>query len=180
MESSIESLREEINRIDESIIKLLSARMEVAKKIAFLKKEMGILVEDRDRERIIFLKLDDDARRNNLDENFVSDGIYEDYKQSSKAFIKALPGIRGFFETFGGGYINEYLDKPSQTISISMLDKNEYIKNMVLNKVSLTFEFGSLLTKPTGYYVGRKIAEKYSNNPNSKNLYSLPTKKENK
>ena len=48
MESSIESLREEINRIDESIIKLLSARMEVAKKIAFLKKEMGILVEDRD------------------------------------------------------------------------------------------------------------------------------------
>ncbi len=114
------------------------------------------------------------------DENLVSDGIYEDYKQSSKAFIKALPGIRGFFETFGGGYINEYLDKPSQTISISMLDKNEYIKNMVLNKVSLTFEFGSLLTKPTGYYVGRKIAEKYSNNPNSKNLYSLPTKKENK
>lgn len=83
MESSIETLREEINRIDESIIKLLSARMEVAKKIAFLKKEMGILVEDRDRERIIFLKLDDDARRNNLDENFVSD-IFEKIISHSK------------------------------------------------------------------------------------------------
>ena len=52
-------------------------------KIAFLKKEMGILVEDRDRERIIFLKLDDDARRNNLDENFVSD-IFEKIISHSK------------------------------------------------------------------------------------------------
>lgn len=83
MESSIETLREEINRIDESIIKLLSARMEVAKKIAFLKKEMGLSIEDRGRERIIFLKLDDDARRNNLDENFVSD-IFEKIISHSK------------------------------------------------------------------------------------------------
>ncbi|HOM95599.1 MAG: chorismate mutase [Candidatus Methanofastidiosa archaeon] len=83
MESSIETLREEINRIDESIIKLLSARMEVAKKIAFLKKEMGMPIEDRGRERIIFLKLDDDARSNNLDENFVSD-IFEKIISHSK------------------------------------------------------------------------------------------------
>lgn len=83
MESSIETLREEINRIDESIIKLLSARMEVAKKIAFLKKEMGMPIEDRGRERIIFLKLDDDARSNNPDENFVSD-IFEKIISHSK------------------------------------------------------------------------------------------------
>lgn len=114
------------------------------------------------------------------DENLVEDGIYEDYNKSTKAFIKSLPNIRGFFETFGGGYINEYLDKPNQTISVSMLDKNDYIKNMVLNQVSLTFELGSLITKPTGYYIGREVARNYSDNPESKNLYSLPTKKENK
>lgn len=114
------------------------------------------------------------------DENLVEDGIYEEYNKSTKNFIKAIPGIRGFFETFGGGYINEYLDKPNQTISVSILDKNDYLKNAILNKVSITFELGSLITKPIGYYTGRKIAEKYSDNPNSKNLYSLPTKKENK
>ena len=73
MESSLETLREEINRIDENIVGLLSRRMEVAKKIAALKKEKGIPVEDRGRERTLFLKLEKEARRNNLDEKFVSE-----------------------------------------------------------------------------------------------------------
>lgn len=73
MESSLETLREEINRIDENIICLLSKRMEVAKKIVALKKEKGIPVEDREREKTIFLKLESEARRNNLDEKFVSE-----------------------------------------------------------------------------------------------------------
>ena len=73
MESSIETLREEINRIDESIIKLLSARMEVAKKIAALKKIRGIPIEDKERESQLFLKIQRDARDNLIDENFVSE-----------------------------------------------------------------------------------------------------------
>ncbi|MDY1591051.1 MAG: chorismate mutase [Methanofastidiosum sp.] len=71
MESSLETLREEINRIDEDIISLLSRRMEVAKKIAALKQDKGIPVEDRDREKTLFLKLEKEARRNNINENFV-------------------------------------------------------------------------------------------------------------
>lgn len=114
------------------------------------------------------------------DDNLVEDGIYAGYNQSTKAFIKSIFVIRGFFETFGGGYINDYLDKKNKTISVSMLDKNEYIKNAVLNKVSLTFELGSLVTKPIGYYIGRKIAKENSKNYKSKNLFSLPTKKYNK
>jgi len=73
MESSLEALREEINRIDEDIISLLSRRMEVVKKIAALKKAKGISVEDRDREKTLFLKLEKEARRNNIDEKFVSE-----------------------------------------------------------------------------------------------------------
>lgn len=73
MESSLEALREEINRIDEDIIGLLSRRMEVSKKIAALKKDKGIPVEDRDREKTLFLKLQRDARRNNINEKFVSE-----------------------------------------------------------------------------------------------------------
>ncbi len=73
MESSLEALREEINRIDEDIIGLLSRRVEVVKKIAALKKAKGISVEDRDREKTLFLKLEKEARRNNIDEKFVSE-----------------------------------------------------------------------------------------------------------
>ncbi|MEN6377992.1 MAG: chorismate mutase [Methanofastidiosum sp.] len=73
MESSLEALREEINRIDDDIIGLLSRRMEVVKKIAALKKAKGISVEDRDREKTLFLKLEKEARRNNIDEKFVSE-----------------------------------------------------------------------------------------------------------
>ncbi|HNZ87995.1 MAG TPA: chorismate mutase [Methanofastidiosum sp.] len=73
MESSIETLRDEINRIDESIIKLLSARMEVAKKIAALKKNMGIQVEDKARESQLFLKIQREAKENLIDEDFVSE-----------------------------------------------------------------------------------------------------------
>ena len=73
MESSLETLREEINRIDENIIGLLSRRMEVVKKIAALKKVKGISVEDRDRERTLFLNLEREARRNNINEEFVSE-----------------------------------------------------------------------------------------------------------
>ena len=73
MASSLEALREEINRIDEDIIGLLSRRVEVVKKIAALKKAKGISVEDRDREKTLFLKLEKEARRNNIDEKFVSE-----------------------------------------------------------------------------------------------------------
>lgn len=73
MESSLETLREEINRIDENIIGLLSKRMEVSKNIAALKKDKGIPVEDRDREKTLFLKLEREARRNNINEKFVSE-----------------------------------------------------------------------------------------------------------
>jgi len=69
----LETLREEINRIDENIITLLSKRMEVAKSIAALKKVKGISVEDRDREKTLFLKLEREARRNNISEEFVSE-----------------------------------------------------------------------------------------------------------
>ena len=73
MESSLEALREEIDRIDEDIIDLLSRRMEVVKNIAALKKDKGISVEDRDREKKLFLKLEREARRNNINEEFVSE-----------------------------------------------------------------------------------------------------------
>lgn len=83
MESSLETLREEINRIDEDIIGLLSRRMEVVKKIAALKKAKGIPVEDRDREKTLFLKLEKEARRNNIDEKFVSEvfGVIVSYSK---------------------------------------------------------------------------------------------------
>ncbi len=73
MEHSLETLREEINRIDEDIIGLLSKRMEVIKKVAVLKKSKGISIEDKDREKNIFLKIEREAKRNNISVKFVSE-----------------------------------------------------------------------------------------------------------
>ncbi|KYC46385.1 MAG: chorismate mutase [Candidatus Methanofastidiosum methylothiophilum] len=73
MERSLETLREDINKIDENIIELLSRRMEVAKEIAILKKNRGIQVEDKERESQVFLKIQREARDNLLDQDFVSE-----------------------------------------------------------------------------------------------------------
>lgn len=113
------------------------------------------------------------------EEDEVEKGIYKGYDQSSKTLIKSIPGIAGFFETFAAGYVNEILDKPNDTISVSILDKNDYLKNKVINQTSLLFEMGSLLTKPAGYGTGKLIGKEVSKNYKSKNLLSLPTKKEN-
>lgn len=90
MERSLETLREDINRIDENIIELLSRRMEVSKEIAILKKNRGIQVEDRERESQVFLKIQREARKNLIDENFVSELFGLIISHSKKIQIKTM------------------------------------------------------------------------------------------
>jgi chorismate mutase len=47
---SLKALREKINTIDESIIKLLAERQEISKDIGRLKVEMGVDIVDPERE----------------------------------------------------------------------------------------------------------------------------------
>ena len=72
----INKLREEIDRIDNSIIELLSKRKGIVKKIAGIKKQENNPVIDKEREQETIHRLKKLSKENGLDENFI-ESIYE-------------------------------------------------------------------------------------------------------
>ena len=68
---NIEQLREEIDKIDESLIKLLSKRKKAVKKIASIKKKLDRPIVDNHREQQIIDRLKKTAKEKNLDEGLV-------------------------------------------------------------------------------------------------------------
>ena len=53
---NLDQCREEINRIDEAVAHLFEERMKVAAKVAAYKKEKGLPVLDREREKAVLEK----------------------------------------------------------------------------------------------------------------------------
>ncbi len=62
--SNLEKLRSEIDEIDEKIISLLGQRMEIAKEVAFIKKEENIKVLNSNREKEILDNIQKKVKRN--------------------------------------------------------------------------------------------------------------------
>lgn len=112
----------------------------------------------------------------------IESGIYEGYTERTKSAIRSTPLIRNWFETMYGGYINEALNKPNTSIATSLYDKNEYIKNKLVNGNG-----GVLAELPLGIFIkaaskviAEPISEQVSDYPRSQTMTSLPTKKANK
>jgi len=80
---NIEELRKEIDNIDDNIIKSLSKRKDIIKKIASIKKELDKPVIDEDREQQIIERLKEKAKEKGLDENFIN-SIYEIILENSR------------------------------------------------------------------------------------------------
>ena len=66
MKESIENLRNEIDKIDDEILFLLSKRFEISKLIGKIKKEKNISIFQRDRELFIMKKIKLQAEKYNL------------------------------------------------------------------------------------------------------------------
>jgi len=66
----LKELREEIDEIDNKLTMLLHKRVETAKKIGEIKKERGLSIKDREREKKVIEKVVDKSR---LDEDFIKD-----------------------------------------------------------------------------------------------------------
>lgn len=64
----IKGLREQINRVDREIVRLLEERVEVVKEIGRIKRERGFGVSDPDRESEV---LDNVSSSTKLDRKFV-------------------------------------------------------------------------------------------------------------
>lgn len=106
----------------------------------------------------------------------IKSGMYKGYSKEEQGLIKSIPGLRGFYETAGGGYINELTGKGSPTVGTSLKGKNRYLRDMVLNKNDLfnitAFPFVYPLTK----LIVAGAVEK-STGIKNKDLGDLPTKK---
>lgn len=79
----IESIRKEIDGIDDEIISLLSKRKHLIKKIAEIKKQSGNPILDQGREQQVMKRLKKLSKEKGLDENFI-DSIYEIILKNSK------------------------------------------------------------------------------------------------
>ena len=68
----IEQLRKEIDKIDNSIVDLLSKRKKAIKEIALIKKKLGKPIVDENRERQMVERLKRLAKEKGLNENFIA------------------------------------------------------------------------------------------------------------
>ena len=76
MKESIENLRNEIDKIDDEILFLLSRRYEISKMIGKIKKEKSISVFQKDREAFIMEKIKLQAEKYGLNQEIFKK-IYE-------------------------------------------------------------------------------------------------------
>ena len=71
--SLIEDVREEIREIDEQIIKLVAMRGNLAEKILDAKLVDKIKINDEEQKKTVLIRVEREARENNLDENAIRD-----------------------------------------------------------------------------------------------------------
>ena len=53
----LKALREEIDRIDEQVLRLIARRMRIVEEIAEIKRDMGLSIVDEEREKSLLAKL---------------------------------------------------------------------------------------------------------------------------
>ena len=80
---SLEEYRERIDEINLEILKLLSERMDVVRKIGDWKEEKGMKIEDEDREIEMYEDLREKGKKLGLDRDFVK-GLFERIVKESK------------------------------------------------------------------------------------------------
>lgn len=114
----------------------------------------------------------------------VEQGMYAGYNKTTKKLIQSLPLIRGLFENLYGGYVNEYLEKPSTSVGVALDAKNNFVKTKNYEDKGI-FEnliFGTpmgYLSKIIGYGLGYTYADSTTSMAESKGPGTLPTKKAN-
>lgn len=117
------------------------------------------------------------------DSDLIDQGIYAGYTQTQRDIIKSIPMVKGYFETLYGGYINEALGKPSVNIGVSLKDKNDFIKNRIINQSTgyspLSFPLGLPVKAVTKFTIAQPMATALTEYPKSTGPVNLPTKKAN-
>ena len=75
-------LRQEIDLLDEELLKIIAKRMDIVREIGNLKKEKNLETLDIDRWQSVLEKIKEAAKNNNLSEEFV-EKLYHEIHQAS-------------------------------------------------------------------------------------------------
>lgn len=67
----LNSLRKKINKIDNNLLKLISKRFEICKKIGKFKNKNNIKIYDKKREKLIFKNLKEKSKKYKLNEKCI-------------------------------------------------------------------------------------------------------------
>ncbi len=101
-ENILKSLRKEINRLDEQLIRLLAERRKLSQKIVKLKAADGIPLRDETREAELLKRIVRLAETNGLDVNFVKRIFYEILDDSIRLQQSYLQNLANQNEMNGG------------------------------------------------------------------------------
>mgnify|MGYP001616836789 FL=1 len=69
--NTLQGFRENIEKIDNNIIKLLSMRLKIAKNIGILKQKRGLSVVDHNREKNLIKLHHKHSKQNKIDQKFI-------------------------------------------------------------------------------------------------------------
>jgi chorismate mutase / prephenate dehydratase len=72
---SLDDLRKEIDQLDSKMVKLIAERVNIAKQIGMEKSKLGMQIEDKYREKLVFEKLRDNAKTQGLSPDHI-ESIY--------------------------------------------------------------------------------------------------------
>lgn len=72
LDTSLEELRDSIDRIDNSIVLLLAERFAITRKVGRIKKALDMPVQDKKREQLKLKKVTTDAKAQKLDPKLVT------------------------------------------------------------------------------------------------------------
>ena len=86
MDKRIQTLRKQIDDLDEEIIRLLKTRMQISKKVGLLKEKLHIPIEDKSRENEIIDRLTSKAGENLSEEQLIRifTAVFKTSKQVQK------------------------------------------------------------------------------------------------
>ena len=86
MDKRILTLRKQIDDLDEEIIRLLKTRMQISKKVGFLKEKLHIPIEDKSRENEIIERLTSKTGENLSEEQLIRifTAVFKTSKQVQK------------------------------------------------------------------------------------------------
>ncbi len=87
--NELQTLRKEIDAIDERLLEILKRRFELTNRIGILKKEHVLPIEDKDRETRLFLNLEQKCRAINLDNQAAKNIFHTILEEVKKKHLQA-------------------------------------------------------------------------------------------